>query len=287
MRVRKAIIPAAGFGTRMLPATKSQPKEMLPIIDKPTIQYIVEEAFGSGIEEILIITGRNKHSIEDYFDKSPELEEALKKGKKIEFLNEVEKVSNMDNIFFIRQKEMKGLGHAVLVAERFVGKEPFAVLLGDNIMQSNVPCLKQVIDQYDKYKRSIIGVQKVPMEDVNKYGIIKGHKIDGVYDIDDMIEKPSVEEAPSDLAILGRYVFTNEIFEYLKTQEPGKGGEIQLTDSMLRMLEDHEMYALEFEGKCHDVGDKMKFLMATVELALSRDDIKDEFRNYLVNILEK
>lgn len=285
MRVKKAVIPAAGLGTRFLPATKAQPKEMLPIVDKPTIQYIIEEAVASGIEEILIITGRNKRAIEDHFDKSVELENELESHGKEELLNEVRNISKMADIYYIRQKEPRGLGHAISCARTFVGNEPFAVMLGDDIVDSKVPCLKQLIDCYDEYKTSILGVQEVPHEEVRKYGIVKGMYIeDRVYKVKDLIEKPKVEESPSDIAILGRYIITSNIFDILKYTKPGKGGEIQLTDALRTLVSQEAMYAYNFEGRRYDVGDKLGFLQATVEFALKREDINREFAGYLMKI---
>ncbi len=282
MKVKKAIIPAAGLGTRFLPATKAQPKEMLPIVDKPTIQYIIEEAVASGIEEILIITGRNKKCIEDHFDKSVELEMELERSGKSELLELVQDISGMVDIHYIRQKEPKGLGHAIYCAKTFVGKEPFAVLLGDDVVDSEKPCLKQLIDCYNEYKTSILGVQQVPHENVNKYGIVNGiHIEDRVYKVKDLVEKPSVEEAPSNVAILGRYIITPAIFEILENTKPGKGGEIQLTDALKTLIQQEAMYAYNFEGKRYDVGDKLGFLEATVEYALKRDDLRDSFIDYL------
>lgn len=285
MKVKKAIIPAAGLGTRFLPATKAQPKEMLPIVDKPTIQYIIEEAVASGIEEILIITGRNKRAIEDHFDKSVELEQELEAHNKQELLTMVRDISNMVNIHYIRQKEPKGLGHAIYCAKTFVGKEPFAVMLGDDVVDSKVPCLKQLIDCYTEYKTTIIGVQEVPKEEVSKYGIIKGmHIEDRVYKIKDLIEKPKIEEAPSNIAILGRYIITPQIFDVLENTVPGKGGEIQLTDALKTLINSEAMYAYNFEGRRYDVGDKLGFLEATVEFALKREDLKKPFMEYLLTI---
>lgn len=286
MKVRKAIIPAAGLGTRFLPATKAQPKEMLPIVDKPTIQYIIEEAVASGIEEILIITGRNKRAIEDHFDKSVELELDLKSKHKDELLKLVEDISNMAQIHYIRQKEPKGLGHAIYCAKTFVGNEPFAVMLGDDVVDNDVPCLKQMIDVFDEYKTTVLGVQPVPKSEVNKYGIVKGKFIeDGVYKVKDLIEKPDIDKAPSDIAILGRYIITPKIFEILEHTKPGKGGEIQLTDALKELLSTEAMYAYTFKGKRYDVGDKLGFLQATVEFALKRNDIKNEFLAYLRNTI--
>lgn len=282
MKVRKAIIPAAGLGTRFLPATKAQPKEMLPIVDKPTIQYIVEEAVASGIEEILIITGRNKRAIEDHFDKSVELEMELEEHGKDKLLKLVQGISKLANIYYIRQKEPKGLGHAINCARTFVGNEPFAVMLGDDVVYSKKPCLKQLMDCYDEYKTTILGVQEVPKNDVDKYGIVKGmHIEDNVYKVKDMIEKPKIEEAPSNIAILGRYIITPQIFDILGKTAPGKGGEIQLTDALKTLIKSEAMYAYKFEGRRYDVGDKLGFLEATVEYALRRDDLKDRFKAYL------
>lgn len=287
MKVRKAIIPAAGLGTRFLPATKAQPKEMLPIVDKPTLQYIIEEAINSGIEEILIITGRNKKSIEDHFDKSVELELELEaKGKK-ELLKEVRKISEMANIHYIRQKEPKGLGHAIHCAKSFIGNEPFAVLLGDDIVYAEKPCLKQMIEVYDEYKTTILGVQEVPAKDVDKYGIISAMKIeDRVYKVKGLVEKPKVDEAPSNIAILGRYIINPAIFDILEHTAPGKGGEIQLTDALKELANVEAMYAYNFKGKRYDVGDKSGFLKATVEYALRRDNLKDDFMEYLKGIVD-
>ena len=281
-RVRKAIIPAAGLGTRFLPATKSQPKEMLPIVDKPTLQYIIEEAIESGIEEILIVTGRSKKSIEDHFDRSVELELELEQKGKTEMLEMVQDISNMVNIHYIRQKEPKGLGHAVHCAKSFIGNEPFAVLLGDDIVDAETPCLKQMIDAYDEYKTSILGVQEVAKENVDKYGILDVKYIeDRVYKVKDMVEKPSVEDAPSNIAILGRYIITPEIFNILETQEAGKGGEIQLTDALQTLATKEAIYAYNFEGRRYDVGDKLGFLEATVDFALKRPELKEEFSAFL------
>ncbi|MEW9094108.1 MAG: UTP--glucose-1-phosphate uridylyltransferase GalU [Clostridiaceae bacterium] len=287
MRVKKAVIPAAGLGTRFLPATKAQPKEMLPIVDKPTIQYIIEEAVASGIEEILIITGRNKRAIEDHFDKSVELEKELEDHNKEELLSMVKDISNMVNIYYIRQKEPRGLGHAISCAKTFVGDEPFAVMLGDDIVDSTTPCLKQLIDCYDEYKTTILGVQEVPQEDVSKYGIVKGlHIEDRVHKVKDLVEKPNMEEAPSSIAILGRYIITPKIFNILENTKPGKNGEIQLTDALKTLIKDEAMYAYIFEGKRYDVGDKLGFLQATVEFALKREDLRDGFMNYLTQVIK-
>ncbi|NLL69496.1 MAG: UTP--glucose-1-phosphate uridylyltransferase GalU [Epulopiscium sp.] len=287
MKIKKAIIPAAGLGTRFLPATKAQPKEMLPIVDKPTIQYIVEEAVQSGIEDIIIVTGRSKRSIEDHFDKSVELEMELEKKGQKELLAIAREVSEIANIYYIRQKEPKGLGHAVLTAKHFIGNEPFAVLLGDDVIVSKTPCLKQMMDMYQEYSYTILGVQTVPKEDTHKYGIIAGTKVkDRVYQVEDMVEKPSIHQAPSNVAVLGRYIITPRIFKYLETQEAGAGGEIQLTDALYRLSKEEPMYAYDFIGKRYDVGNKMGFLQATVEFALNREDLKDEFAAYLKKIVQ-
>ena len=282
MKVRKAIIPAAGLGTRFLPATKAQPKEMLPIVDKPTIQYIIEEAVASGIEEILIITGRNKKSIEDHFDKSVELEMELEKAGKQEMLDMVRRISDMVDIHYIRQKEPRGLGHAIHCAKSFVGNEPFAVMLGDDVVDSEVPCLKQLIDCFNEYKTTILGVQTVDPKNVDKYGIVDGlHIEDRVYKVKRLVEKPSVDEAPSNVAILGRYIITPQIFEILENTAPGQGNEIQLTDALETLIKNEAMYAYDFEGRRYDVGDKLGFLQATVEFALKREELREPFIQYL------
>jgi UTP--glucose-1-phosphate uridylyltransferase len=282
MRVKKAIIPAAGLGTRFLPATKALPKEMLPIVDKPTMQYIIEEAVASGIEEILIITGRNKKSIEDHFDKSVELELELENKHNDELLKQVRDISNMVNIHFIRQKEPKGLGHAINCARTFVGNEPFAVMLGDDIVDANTPCLKQLMNCFEEKGTTILGVQLVPKENVNKYGIVNGAQIsDRLYKVNSLVEKPQIDVAPSNVAILGRYIITPEIFDILDNTKPGKGGEIQLTDALTTLISQQEMYAYVFEGRRYDVGDKLGFLEATVEFALKRDELKVPFMEYL------
>lgn len=282
--IKKAIIPAAGLGTRFLPATKAQAKEMLPIVDKPTLQYIIEEAIASGIEEILIVTGRNKKCIEDHFDRSVELELELEKKGKSAMLEMVQDISNMVNIHYIRQKEPRGLGHAVHCAKSFIGNEPFAVLLGDDIVDAKTPCLKQMINAYDEYKTSILGVQQVDKDKVNKYGILDvKHIEDRVYKVKDMVEKPAIEEAPSNIAILGRYIITPAIFDILENQEPGKGGEIQLTDALQTLATKEAIYAYNFEGRRYDVGDKLGFLEATVDFALKRPELRDDFVDFLRN----
>lgn len=290
MKVRKAIIPAAGLGTRFLPATKAQPKEMLPIVDKPTIQYIVEEAVSSGIEDIIIVSGRGKRAIEDHFDKSYELEETLAQKEKFEVLKEIQAISNMVNIHYIRQKEPKGLGHAVACASRFIGNEPFAVLLGDDIVQSEIPCLKQLIDVFDTYNSSVVGIQEVPNEDVSKYGIIapKRTSLDrGVIHIDTFVEKPKLVDAPSNYAIMGRYILQPEIFDILSTLKPGAGGEIQLTDALVELNKRQEVLAKEFSGVRYDVGDKLGFVKATIDFALMRKDMKSDVMKYLESVFDK
>jgi UTP--glucose-1-phosphate uridylyltransferase len=288
MKVKKAIIPAAGLGTRFLPATKAQPKEMLPIVDKPTIQYIVEEAIASGIEDILIITGRNKRSIEDHFDKSLELEIELKKKNNEDLLHLVEDLSNLANIHYIRQKEPRGLGHAIYCARTFVGDEPFAVLLGDDIVRSSRPCLSQLMDVYNSKQCTIIGVQQVNWGDVSKYGIVDCIKVDDdLYKVNTMVEKPDIDSAPSNIAILGRYIITPEIFKILENTPPGSGGEIQLTDGLKELARIQDMYAYTFEGKRYDVGNKLGFLEATVEFALMREGLGEEFKNYLIKLMKE
>ena len=288
MQIKKAIIPAAGLGTRFLPATKAQPKEMLPIVDKPTIQYIVEEAVASGIEDIVIVTGRTKKSIEDHFDKSVELEMELEKHGKDELLEIARPVSEIANIYYIRQKEPKGLGHAVLTAKNFIGDEPFAVLLGDDVITSEVPCLRQMMDKYEEYGASILGVQTVGEDQVDKYGIVQGSQIaDRVYTVENMVEKPNIGEAPSRVAVLGRYIITPAIFPLLEKQEAGAGGEIQLTDALCKLAQTEKMYAYDFVGRRYDVGSKIGFLQATVDFALDRADLRDEFMTYLKEVVDK
>ncbi|MEY8000413.1 UTP--glucose-1-phosphate uridylyltransferase GalU [Clostridium sp. Mt-5] len=288
MSIKKAIIPAAGLGTRFLPATKAQPKEMLPIVDKPTIQYIVEEAVSSGIEEILIITGKNKRAIEDHFDKSVELEDELKRSNKVTLLKLVQNISNMVNIYYIRQREPRGLGHAISLAKSFIEDKPFAVMLGDDIVDSKVPCLKQLMDCYDKHNGSILGVQPVSESMISKYGIVSGTKIENlVYKVNDLVEKPEIEKAPSNIAILGRYIITPGIFEILDKTKPDKNGEIQLTDALKSLAKIEPMYAYNFHGKRYDAGDKLGFLEANIHYALKRQDLKEELMNYLANIRKK
>ncbi|MDM5314892.1 UTP--glucose-1-phosphate uridylyltransferase GalU [Fictibacillus sp. b24] len=286
MKVKKAIIPAAGLGTRFLPATKAMPKEMLPIVDKPTIQYIVEEAVRSGIEDIIIVTGKGKRAIEDHFDYSYELEQNLFQKGKLGLLEEVQKPSKLADIHYIRQKEPKGLGHAIWCARKFIGNEPFAVLLGDDIVQSDTPCLAQLIQQYNEHKSSIIGVQQVPENQVSRYGIIDGKQLnDRLYGINHLVEKPKQQESPSNVAIMGRYVLTPQIFEILEKQHPGAGGEIQLTDAIASLNRTENVYAYDFEGTRYDVGEKLGFIQTTLDFALQRDDLKYDLLNYLTEIV--
>ncbi|MDQ0231428.1 UTP--glucose-1-phosphate uridylyltransferase GalU [Metabacillus malikii] len=288
MKIKKAIIPAAGLGTRFLPATKAQPKEMLPIVDKPTIQYIVEEAVESGIEDIIIVSGRGKRAIEDHFDKSYELEETLEKKGKLDVLEEMRSISNMANIHYIRQKEPKGLGHAIYCARRFIGNEPFAVMLGDDIVQNeSEPCLKQLINMYNKYSCSVVGVQKVPNEDVSKYGIIgldSESSDDRSFYINTLVEKPSLEVAPSNYAVMGRYILEPEIFSILENQSPGAGDEIQLTDALRTLNESRQVIGYHFEGKRYDVGDKLGFIKAQLDFALDRKDLRENLIEYIKEI---
>ncbi|PFJ17419.1 UTP--glucose-1-phosphate uridylyltransferase [Bacillus cereus] len=286
-KVRKAIIPAAGLGTRFLPATKAMPKEMLPIVDKPTIQYIVEEAIESGIEDIIIVTGKGKRAIEDHFDHSFELEQNLLEKGKYEILEKVQESSKI-NIHYIRQKEPKGLGHAVWCARKFIGNEPFAVLLGDDIVQAETPCLRQLMDQYEATQSSVIGVQTVPETETHRYGIIdplvqKGRG----YQVSKFVEKPAKGTAPSNLAIMGRYVLTPEIFMFLEDQQTGAGGEIQLTDAIQRLNEIQRVFAYDFEGKRYDVGEKLGFIQTTIEMALQHDELKNELLGYMEKLLKK
>jgi UTP--glucose-1-phosphate uridylyltransferase len=284
MKVRKAIIPAAGLGTRFLPATKAMPKEMLPIVDKPTIQYIVEEAIASGIEDIIIVTGKGKRAIEDHFDHAFELEQNLFEKGKVELLKKVQHTSKMADIHYIRQKEPKGLGHAVWCARKFIGDEPFAVLLGDDIVQAEEPCLKQLIEQYEATGSSVIGVKKVSDNETSRYGIVDPMENSGnLYRVNNFVEKPKPGTAPSNLAIMGRYLLTPEIFSILETQDKGAGGEIQLTDAIQKLNTINPVYAYEFEGERYDVGEKLGFIMTTIEFALKDNEINTE----LLNVLEK
>ncbi|MCY9668021.1 UTP--glucose-1-phosphate uridylyltransferase GalU [Paenibacillus alginolyticus] len=287
-KIRKAIIPAAGLGTRFLPATKAQPKEMLPIVDKPAIQYIVEEAIESGIEDIIIVTGRNKRAIEDHFDKSVELEMMLEEKGSTRLLEIVQSVSNLADVHYIRQKQPLGLGHAILCARKFIGDEPFAVLLGDDILQSSPPGLKQMMDIYEQSETSVIAVQEVPWEDVSKYGIVSpASSLDKYQLIEDLVEKPDRDQAPSNLAVIGRYIIMPEIFGILERQEPGRGGEIQLTDALRVLNRQQQMAAYLMQAKRYDVGDKMGYIEATIELALQRPDLQDQVKAYLLSLIHQ
>lgn len=282
MKVKKAVFPVAGLGTRFLPATKSSPKEMLPLIDKPLVQYVVEEAVASGIEQILFVTGRGKRAIEDHFDIAFELEALLHEKGKEDILKEMREIAEMVNIFYVRQKQALGLGHAILCARDFVGEEPFAVLLGDDIIDAEKPCLGQLLEVHNKYRGPVLALEQVPMENISSYGCVKANTIsDRVYEITDMVEKPKQKDAPSDLAIIGRYVLTPDIFPILEKQKPGKGGEVQLTDAILKLSQEEAIYGCRFEGIRHDCGDKLGFLKATVDMALKRDEFNGEFEKFL------
>ena len=283
MRVRKAVFPAAGLGTRFLPATKAQPKEMLPLVDKPAIQYVVEEAVASGLDQIILVTGRSKRAIEDHFDTAFELEHYLDSRGKTEELQQIKSISELAEFSYVRQREPLGLGHAILVARALVGDEPFGAFLGDDIIGgATVPCMRQLLEVYEKYDGPVIAVERVPRERIHQYGVIAGRNITGnVWEISDLVEKPKAEEAPSDLAIIGRYVLTPDLFPILAATAADKRGEIQLTDGLRTLRRQRPMYAVEFEGKRYDTGDKLGFLKATVEFALARPDLAGAFREYL------
>ncbi|HCN61640.1 UTP--glucose-1-phosphate uridylyltransferase GalU [Mammaliicoccus fleurettii] len=284
-KIKKAIIPAAGLGTRFLPATKAMPKEMLPILDKPTIQYIVEEASRAGIEDIIIVTGKHKRAIEDHFDIQKELETTLFEKGKLELLDKVQYSTNLANIFYVRQKEQKGLGHAIHTAKQFIGNEPFAVLLGDDIVESDNPAIKQLMDQYEETGKSVIGVQTVPESETHRYGIIEPKSQDErLYEVEKFVEKPVQGTAPSNLAIMGRYVLSPKIFDYLETQTEGSGGEIQLTDAIERLNKDDKVYAYDFEGKRYDVGEKIGFVKTTIEFALKDEGMSNEIKRYIQSL---
>ena len=281
-KIRKAVFPAAGLGTRFLPATKASPKEMLPLVDKPLIQYSVEEAVAAGVESLLIITGRDKTAIENHFDISFELEELLKDKNKDDLFDQVRAISDIARISYTRQKQALGLGHAIYQAKDFVGDEPFAALLADDVIDAERPALAQMIDVYEKFDAPVIATMKVEGEAISRFGVIDADEVEpGVFRIKGMVEKPAFEDAPSDLAIVGRYIFTPDIFEAIEQTKPGAGGEIQITDAMVRLLEKRPFYAVRLEGTRHDAGDKLGFLIATVEYALKRDDLGDDFRKYL------
>ncbi len=288
VKITKAVIPAAGFGTRFLPATKAVPKEMLPIIDKPTIQYIAEEAIRAGITDMLIITSRGKDAIVNHFDKAFELEAILERDGKEELLKAVREVSDRLDVHFIRQREQKGLGHAVLCAKSFIGSEPFAVMLGDDVVDSDEPCIGQLMNEFDKCGSTVLGVQKVGAEHVSKYGIVDCERVDGkLYKVNGMVEKPKPEDAPSDIAVLGRYVLTPGIFKCLEKTPRGAGGEIQLTDGIVMLGETEDIYAYDFDGRRYDIGSKQGFLQATVDFALKRGDLKSEFAEYICKTADK
>jgi UTP--glucose-1-phosphate uridylyltransferase len=281
----KVVIPAAGLGIRFLPATKAQPKEMLPVVDKPAIQYVVEEAVASGMTDIIMITGRGKRAIEDHFDKSYELEHKLRESGNSEALAEVQKIASMADIFYIRQKEQLGLGHAILCAKKHVGNEPFAVMLGDDIVVNERPCIGQLVEAFEQVKSSVVGVEQVPKSRIQRYGVIKGKRFrDDLYKVEDLVEKPTPEEAPSDLAIIGRYVFQPEIFSFLEKIGPGKGGEYQLTDAMRLLCRKNGLYGLKFKGRRYDIGSKADWVRATIELSMERSDLAPELRAALGSI---
>ncbi len=285
--IKKAVIPVAGFGTRLLPATKAQPKEMLPIVDKPVVQYVVEEAVQSGVENILLVTGRNKRAIEDYFDYAVELERELEEKGKTDLLNVVRNVSEMVSIYYVRQKIARGLGDAIYHAKGFVNGEPFGVLLADDIIDSKIPCLKQMVDVYKEHPGVILAVMKVPMKDTRLYGIIEGKRIgDRLYEVKDLVEKPEPLKAPSNIAIVGRYILTPSIFESLEKTPPGKNGEVQITDAIRNLLIKEKIYAYEFEGIRFDVGEKLGYLKANVAFALKNKELGEKFKKYLKEILQ-
>ena len=282
MKVRKAVFPAAGLGTRFLPATKAQPKEMLPLVDKPTIQYVVEEAVASGLEEIILVTGRNKRAIEDHFDAAFELEYYLQDRGKLEELAQIKTISELASVSYVRQKEPLGLGHAILCAKSMVGDEPFGVFLGDDIIVSRVPCMRQLIDVYERHGGPVLAVMRMPREEIGRYGVIAARGLGAnVYEVQDLVEKPDPRDAPSDLAIIGRYVLTPDLFSILKETAPDSRGEIQLTNGLRALRDKRQLYGYRFEGIRHDAGNKLGFLKATVEFALKREDLGGPFREYL------
>jgi UTP--glucose-1-phosphate uridylyltransferase len=285
MKVTKAVIPAAGFGIRFLPITKSQPKEMIPIVDTPVIQYVVEEAVNSGITDILMIIGRGKRAIEEYFDRSWELEKTLEEKGKNELLERIKSITTMANIHFVWQKELLGLGHAIMHARTFVGKEPFAVLLGDTLMEgNNVPVTQQLLEKFLKYQKSVVALERVPKELTYRYGVMDGYEIEkDFFRANDFVEKPTPEDAPSDLVIASRYIFTSEIFNYLELTKPGLGNEIQLTDAMRSMLKDHEMFGCKFDGVRYDIGNKLDFIKTNIIFGLKNQEIGKELESWLKN----
>lgn len=285
--IKKAVIPAAGLGTRFLPATKAQPKEMLPIVDTPTIQYVIEEAVAAGIEDILIIIGKGKRAIEDHFDRSFELENQLQEKQEINSLKQIQKIADLANIHYIRQKQLNGLGDAIRYAQQHVDREPFALLLGDTIIASKETCIGQLMKLFDRFGASVVAVEQVPQEKISRYGIVKGKKIEShLYLLEDLIEKPKPEEAPSNLAIAGRYILTADIFECIDRTPKGRESEIQLTDAIKIMLKDHALYAYHFNGKRYDTGNKLDFLKTNVEFALKRQEFRAEFLDYLEEIVK-
>jgi UTP--glucose-1-phosphate uridylyltransferase len=285
--IRKAVIPAAGFGTRFLPASKSQPKEMLPVVDTPTIQYVVEEAAASGITDILMIIGKNKRAIEEHFDRNTELERELTEHGKTEELQAIRRISELANIHFVWQKELKGLGNAVSYARDHVGSEPFVVLLGDAIIDSPRPVARQLMEVFERYREPVVALEQVEREKVSRYGVIDGKPVaDGIYLVEDFVEKPSPEDAPSTLVIAGRYIFTPEIFDFIDRTPPGKNGEIQLTDAMHLMVATRAMYGLHFEGKRYDIGNKIDFLKTNIELGLKRPDMAEELKAFIKGLAE-
>lgn len=285
--IKKAVIPAAGTGTRFLPLTKAQPKEMLPIVDTPTIQYVIEEAINAGINDILIITGRGKRAIEDHFDRSFELEHQLREKGDQKLLERIQKIANMANIHYIRQKEQIGLGDAIAYAEQHVYQEPFAVLLGDSVISSPTPCIGQLMKQHDRFGASILAAEKVPTDKVDRYGILKGKQIESnLLLLEDMIEKPKPEEAPSRLAVAGRYIFTPDIFEFIRKTPRGKNGEIQLTDAIRLMTQAHAFFAYQFKGKRYDIGNKLDFLKTNIDFALERKEFRDEILGYMQQVVQ-
>lgn len=286
--IKKAVFPAAGLGTRFLPATKAQPKEMLPLIDKPLIQYGIEEVVKSGIENVIIVTSKGKNSIEDYFDYNRELEIFLEEKGNFEALREVQRISNLIKIFYVRQKVPMGLGHAVFMSKEIIGAEPFAVVLADDVIDSEIPCIKQLMDVFEKFKSSVIALERVPIEETKSYGIIKGRQIsERLFEIEDMVEKPDPSSAPSNLAIIGRYILTPKIFESLEKTPPGAKGEIQLTDAIRAILPEEKVYGYLFEGKRYDAGDKFGFIKAVIELSLKREDIGEKVKDYIKSLIEK
>ena len=288
MKVKKGVIPAAGLGTRFLPATKAQPKEMLPVVDKPAIQYVVEEAVRTGIDDILIVTGRGKRTLEDHFDRSFELERALEESGKHDLLKEIQEVSEMAAIHYIRQKQPRGLGHAIATAEHHVGGQPFAVLLGDDIVAATDPLLARMVEVYERYGRTVIAVQEVPREDIHLYGVITPEPVDDdLSRVLDIVEKPKAEDAPSNLAAIGRYVFTPEIFDALRETKPGVGGEVQITDAIAMLAKEQAVYAFRFDGVRYDIGKKLDYIRATVEMAVDREDIGPEVREFLTDLVQR